>query len=146
MTTTQHQPVQPASILSLSGVLASALPHDLGTAKGPALYTVPAVFSRRPEPRELDLLHSINVSRRLDESGYGDVELLVSDRRLLITNTNLEELKAGLARLVGTILREISEQALLERISRAEELDALSLIEEHRLEALRSSAAEIHFD
>ncbi|MGW9415519.1 MULTISPECIES: hypothetical protein [Arthrobacter] len=146
MTTTQSQPVQSASLLSLSGVLASALPHDLGTAKGPALYTVPAVFSRRPEPRELDLLHGIDVSRRLDESGYGDVELLVSDRRLLITNTNLEELKAGLARLVGTILREISEQALLERISRAEELDALSLIEEHRLEALRSSAAEIHFD
>ncbi|KUR63488.1 MULTISPECIES: hypothetical protein [Paenarthrobacter] len=146
MTTTQNQPVQASSVLTLSGVLASALPHDIGTAKGSALYTVPAVFSRRPEPRELDLLHSSDLARRLADAGYSEVKLRVSDRRLLITNTNLEELKAGLATLVGTILREISEQASLERTNRAEELDALGLIEEHRLEAVRASAAEVRFD
>lgn len=146
MTTTQYQPVQTTHALTLSGVLASALPHDIGTAKGSALYTVPAVFSRRPQPRELDLLHSIDVARRLAEAGYSEVELRVSDRRLLITNTNLEELKAGLARIVGAILGEVSERASLERTNRAEELDALGLIEEHRLEAVRASAAEVHFD
>lgn len=146
MTTTPYQPTQADSALSLSGVLASALPHDIGTAKGSALYTVPAVFSRRPQPRELDLLHSSDVARRLAEAGYSEVELRVSDRRLLITNTNLEELKAGLAHLVGTILREVSEQASVERTNRAEEMDALALIEEHRLEAVRASAAEVRFD
>lgn len=146
MTTTQDQPAKDASTLTLSGVLASALPHDVGTARGSVLYTVPAVFSRRPEPRELELLHSVDVARRLADAGFGEVELRVSDRRLLIINTNLEELKAGLSHLVGTILREISDLASLERINRAEELKALGLVEEHRLEEVRASAAEVHFD
>jgi len=140
MTATYYQP------LTLSGVLASALPHDIGTAKGSTIYTVPAAFSRRPQARELDLLHSASVARSLAEAGYSEVQLRVSDRRLLITNTNLEELKAGLAVLVGKILREVSERALLERTTRAEELDALALIEEHRLDAVNASAAEVRFD
>ena len=147
MTTTQTlPPVRADSALTLSGVLASALPHDLGTARGPSRYTVPAVFSRRPQPREIDLLHGSNISRRLAEAGYGDVELRVSDRRLLITNTNLMELKEGLAHLLGLILTEVSAKATDERTERAEELDALGLIEEQRLESIRQAAAEIHFD
>ncbi len=140
MTITHYQP------LTLSGVLASALPHDIGTAKGSTIYTVPAAFSRRPQARELDLLHGAAVARSLAEAGYSEVELRVSDRRLLITNTNLEELKAGLAVLVGKILREVSERASLERTTRAEELDALALIEEHRLDTVNASAAEVRFD
>jgi hypothetical protein len=147
MTTTQTLPPARAdSPLTLSGILASALPHDLGTARAASRYTVPVVFSRRPEPRELDLLHGTNISRRLAEAGYSDVELRVSDRRLLITNTNLVDLKAGLAHLLGIILNEVTTQAALERTERAEELDALGLIEEQRLESVRRSAAEIHFD
>lgn len=132
--------------LKLSGILASALPHDVGTARGSSRYTVPVVFSRRPQPRELDLLHGSNVSRRLAEAGYSDVELRVSDRRLLITNTNLMDLKTGLAHLLGTILSEVSAQAATERADREEELDALGLIDEQRLESIRRAAAEIHFD
>lgn len=146
MTATQNLPAGTESALTLSGVLASALPHDLGTARGPSRYTVPAVFSRRPQPREIDLLHGVNTRRRLADAGYSDVELDVSDRRLLITNTNLAELKAGLAHLVGVILAEISSQASQERAQREEELDALGQLEEQRLEALRQAAAEIHFD
>lgn len=147
MTTTQSPPpVRADSALTLSGVLASALPHDLGTARGPSRYTVPAVFSRRPQPREIDLLHGSNISRRLADAGYGNVELRVSDRRLLITNTNLMELKEGLAHLLGLILTEVSAKATDERTERAEELDALGLIEEQRLESIRQAAAEIHFD
>lgn len=146
MTTTQDLPVRADSALTLSGVLASALPHDLGTARGPSRYIVPAVFSRRPQPREIDLLHGINTSRRLAEAGYSDVELRVSDRRLLITNTNLTDLKSGLAHLLGLILSEVSAQASKERSDRTEELDALGLIEEQRLESIRRAAAEIHFD
>lgn len=146
MTVTQNFPTSTESPLTLSGVLASALPHDLGTAQGPSCYTVPAVFSRRPQPREVDLLHGTNTSRRLADAGYSDVEIRVSDRRLLITNTNLTDLKSGLAHLLGMILSDVSSQASQERAERAEELDALGLVEEQRLEALRKAAAEIHFD
>jgi hypothetical protein len=147
MTTSQIlPPARTDSPLSLSGILASALPDDLGTARAASRYTVPVVFSRRPQPRELELLQGSNISRRLAEAGYSDVELGVSDRRLLITNTNLMDLKAGLAHLLGIILNEVTTQAALERTERAEELDALGLIEEQRLESVRRAAAEIHFD
>ncbi|MFF1883383.1 hypothetical protein ACFVVC_18165 [Pseudarthrobacter sp. NPDC058196] len=146
MTTTQDSVVRADSALSLSGVLASALPHALGTAQGPTRYTVPAVFSRRPQPREVDLLHGEATKQRLADSGYSDVELQVSDRRLLITNTNLVDLKAGLAHLVGMILRDISAQAAQERTDRNHELEASGLVEEERLESLRKAAADIHFD
>lgn len=146
MTTIQDSAVRADSALSVSGVLASALPHDLGTAQGPTRYTVPAVFSRRPQPREVDLLHGSGTRQRLADAGYSDVELRVSDRRLLITNTNLVDLKAGLAHLVGMILRDISNQAAQERTDRSDELDALGLVEEERLESLRRAAAEVHFD
>ena len=147
MTTTQAlPPVRVDSPLTLSGILASALPNDLGTARAPSRYVVPVVFSRRPEPRELDLLQGSSISRRLDEAGYSDVELRVSDRRLLITNTNLMDLKSGLAQLLRIFLSEVTTQADGERVERAEELDALGIIEEQRLEAIRRAAAEIHFD
>jgi hypothetical protein len=146
MTTIQDVAVRADSALSLSGVLASALPHDLGTAQGPTRYTVPAVFSRRPQPREVDLLHGAGTRQRLADAGYSDVELHVSDRRLLITNTNLVDLKAGLAHLVGMILRDISAQAAQERTDRTDELEALGQVEEERVESLRKAAADIHFD
>lgn len=146
MTITHTKPAARYSTLTLSGVLAAALPHDLGTARGPASYTVPAVFSRRPEPRELDLLHHEDVGRRLADAGYSDVSLRVSDRRLLITNTNLQDLKSGLAHLIGTILADISRQASAERSNRAEELDALGRLEDQRVTAIQNLAAEIHFD
>jgi len=146
MTTIQDSAVRADSALSVSGVLASALPHDLGTAQGPTRYTVPAVFSRRPQPREVDLLHGAGTRQRLADAGYSDVELKVSDRRLLISNTNLVDLKAGLAHLVGMILRDISNQAAQERTDHSNELDALGLVEEERLGSLRRAAAEIHFD
>ncbi|ACL39053.1 hypothetical protein Achl_1059 [Pseudarthrobacter chlorophenolicus A6] len=146
MTTLQTSPSRADSALTLSGVLASALPHDLHTAQGPTRYTVPAVFSRRPQPREIDLLHGSGTRKDLEEAGYSHIDLSVSDRRLLIGNTNLAELKSGLAHLVGDILAGVSAQAAQERQDRTEELDALGMVEEQRLEFLRNAAAEIHFD
>ncbi|WP_314216138.1 hypothetical protein [Pseudarthrobacter equi] len=147
MTTTIHtSPVRTDAALTLSGVLASALPHDLHTAQGPTRYTVPAVFSRRPQPREIDLLRGSGVRQELADAGYSHIDLSVSDRRLLIGNTNLAELKSGLAHLVGNILAGVSSQASKERQDRTEELDALGMVEEQRLEFLRQAASEIHFD
>lgn len=145
-TTIQTSPVRADAALTLSGVLASALPHDLHTAQGPTRYTVPAVFSRRPQPREIDLLRGSGVRQELADAGYSHIDLSVSDRRLLIGNTNLVELKSGLAHLVGEILARVSAQASKERQDRTEELDALGMVEEQRLEFLRQAAAEIHFD
>lgn len=88
-TTIQTSPVRADAALTLSGVLASALPHDLHTAQGPTRYTVPAVFSRRPQPREIDLLRGSGVRQELADAGYSHIELSISDRRLLIGNTNL---------------------------------------------------------
>ncbi|MCH6472418.1 hypothetical protein [Sinomonas terrae] len=132
--------------LALTGVLASALRPDTGTAQGPARYTVPAAFSRRPEPREAELLNSADAARRLRAAGYPQVGLLVSDRRLLITDTSLGELKAGLAHAVAALLREVSEQCARERAQRTLELAALGRAEQDRLEALDAAAAEIRFE
>jgi len=145
MNTSQHQTIQETPILTLEGVLASALPDGIGTDGGPARYTIPAVFSRRPFPRELELIKDFGIAGRLAEAGYPGVELEVSDRRLLILNTNLDELKSGLASLVGGVLRELSEQTLRERHAEEDELDALGRREESRREEIRQAAAEIHF-
>lgn len=145
MNTSQHQTIQDTQVLTLEGVLASALPDGVGTESGPVRYTVPAVFSRRPFARELELIKDFGIAGRLAEAGYPGVELEVSDRRLLILNTNLDELKNGLASLVGAVLRELSEQTLRERHTEEDELDALGRREENRREEIRQAAAEVHF-
>jgi len=140
MTTTT--PTEP---LALTGVLATALPPELGTAQAPARYTVPAVFTRRPEIREIYLLRGDDVRQRLSDAGYPAVELRVEDRRLLITNTNLEELKSGLAGLIGVILSQISAEVLQEWTTRTEGLASRAHEEELRLSEVKSAAAEITF-
>jgi hypothetical protein len=132
--------------LALTGVLASALRPDTGTAQGPDRYTVPAVFSRRPEPREIELINSADAARRLHAAGYPRVGLLVSDRRLLITDTSLDELKAGLAHAVAELLREVSGQCARERAARTLELEALGRTEQDRLDAVAAAAAQIRFE
>ncbi|MDP5225822.1 MULTISPECIES: hypothetical protein [Arthrobacter] len=136
----------PSEPLALSGVLASALPSELGTARAPSRYTVPAVFTRRPETREIYLLRGDDVRQRLNNAGYPAVELQVSDRRLLITNTNLDELKRGLALVIGDILAQISAEVLQEWTTRAERLTSQAHEEELRLNEVKAAAAEIVFN
>jgi hypothetical protein len=87
-------------------ILVSDLPSSLGTIEAPERYTVTAVFTRRPLQQELDLL-ARDVDDRLAEAGYPSVSLRTADRRLLIDNTNLSELRNGLAHLIGSLLDEI---------------------------------------
>ncbi len=106
---TQLQTGRPGSgPLGLSSVLASSLPAALMTADTPDRYTVEAVFTRRPERDEIIGILGDETRELLVRSGYPTVELTISDRRLEIANTNLEELRDGLARVLADRLAEIS--------------------------------------
>lgn len=98
----------PSAELEVGDVLASALPATLLTPESPERYTVSAVFTRRPARTEIDAIHDNRTREALSTAGYPTVELRVSDRRLEISNTNLEELTGGLAAAIAERLHDIS--------------------------------------
>lgn len=98
-----------AAALGLGSVLVGSLPAALLTDHAPERYTVEAVFSRRPERDEVTEILGSETRDRLARAGYPTVEVTVSDRRLEIANTNLEELRDGLAEVLANRLAEISE-------------------------------------
>lgn len=131
--------------LGLGAVLAGSLPRGLGTPDAPPRYTVEAVFTRRPERREVERIVGDDTRTMLRRAGYTDVALAVSDRRLEIRGTSLEELRDGLSTLIADRLVEIGDE------TRAEE-DAASLrshdAAEHertRLEQVAALAASVTF-
>jgi hypothetical protein len=131
--------------LGVSHILVTELPAELGTATAPTRYEVAAVFTRRPEPRELMLLEDRDVTIRLKEAGYADVGLHVSDRRLIIERTNLDELAGGLAELIGEILADITTQAAAERATRDETAAEQVRVETSRAAEVLAAAARIDF-
>ena len=131
--------------LALNGVVVSALPPELGTYHAPTRYTVTAVFTRRPETRELLLLGAPETRQKLDDAGYAAVELHVADRRLFITNTSLEELKQGLAEVIAELFAHISSTVQQEWAVQAERLGVLAAEEERRLHEVEAAASEVSF-
>ncbi len=133
--------------LRVVSVLVSGLPTDLGTPTEPALYTVPAVFSRQVTPQERARIEDPATARLLaEETGAGPgLELAVSDRRLLIVNTTLGQLKDGLAAAIGTMLTRLGQDLLTEQDRRNEAAKVAQTGERERLEAVAQSAAEIRF-
>jgi hypothetical protein len=101
----------PANELGVGAVLANALPATLLTEDAPERYTVSAVFTRRPSRTEIDAIHDNRTRQALTAAGYPTIELRVSDRRLEIANTNLEELSAGLAAAIAERLHVISTES-----------------------------------
>jgi hypothetical protein len=101
-------------------VLASGLPAEVGTPDEPLLYTVPAVFSRRVTQKERSRIEDPTTAEQLEVgTGAGPgLELEVSDRRLLIGNTNLGQLKGGLAAAIGEMLIRIDEELHTEQDER----------------------------
>lgn len=97
-----------AATLGLGSVLAGSLPAALMTDDAPDRYTVEAVFTRRPERDEVTEILGSETRGALADAGYPTVELTVSDRRLEIANTNLEELRDGLSTVLADRLAEIS--------------------------------------
>jgi len=133
--------------LRLVSVLASGLPAELGTPAGPALYTVPAVFSRQVTAAERARIEDPETAHRLAEAtGAGPgLVLAVDDRRLLIHNTSLRQLKDGLAAAIGRMLQELGRDLFAEqdRVAAATELRQAG--ERDRSEAVAREAAEISF-
>ncbi len=123
-----------SAALGLGSVLAGSLPSALMTADAPARYTVEAVFTRRPQREEIADLLSDETREMLIRNGYPVVELTVSDRRLEIANTNLEELRDGLGTVLADRLAEISDRAVERR-------DAAALRDEKTAEGERERAA-----
>ena len=96
--------------LGLGAVLASSLPASLGTPEAPARYTVEAVFTRRPERREVSRIIGDETRALLHRNGYDGVELAVTDRRLEIRHTTLEQLRDGLSTLIADHLATIGDE------------------------------------
>lgn len=130
--------------LHLTGVLASGLPVEVGTGDEPARYTVPAVFSRKVTAEERARIEDPHLAQFLSRSGY--LQLAVSDRRLLIKNTSLAELKGGLARDLAAALRRIEMELGAEHDRLEAESATRRVSEQQRATELVRLAAEIRFE
>ncbi|WP_194408831.1 hypothetical protein [Microbacterium cremeum] len=98
-----------AATLGLGSVLVGSLPASLMTDNAPDRYTVEAVFTRRPERDEVAEILGNETREFLATAGYPTVEVRVSDRRLEIAHTNLQELRDGLSTRLADRLAEISD-------------------------------------
>jgi hypothetical protein len=99
-------------VLRVVSVLESGLPLELGTPLQPAVYTVPLVFSRRVTAPERSLIECPETATRIADQfgGVPSLRLVVSDRRLLVEGTTLEQLRDGLARALNDMLEELGRE------------------------------------
>ena len=154
-TTLASKPITPMTVTStddpralrLLSVLASGLPLELGTPKEPARYTVPAVFSRQVTPAERAVIEDPATADAVATAAGIEPGLAfaVSDRRLLIMNTTLAELKGGLATAIGEMLTRLGQELLTEMDRRTAAAETLLSSERDRLEAVSQVATEIQF-
>lgn len=135
----------PSEPFAVDRILVDELPRTLGTVEAPERYVVAALFTRRPLPQELDLLRDPSVGERLAAAGYPRVTLGTSDRRLLIGNTNLHELKAGLASTIGTILDEIGRVTARMRSAQAKDAAEAATRDTERAQSVLVEASGIDF-
>ncbi|MDQ1136145.1 hypothetical protein QE410_000944 [Microbacterium sp. SORGH_AS 1204] len=132
--------------LGLTSVLPGSLPPSLGTLTAPDIYQVDAVFNRRPQSEEVTALHSPATQQTLSDAGYPSVTLRVSDRRLEIANTNLEELKSGLATFLADHLAAITAKIQRDRLNAHTRLAAAAEAERSRADAIAREAELITFE
>lgn len=125
-----------ATTLRLTSVLVAGLPAALGTPDAPKTYTVPAVFARQVSTGERAAIHSPDSTQWLAERGFPGVTLSVSDRRLLIGGTSLDQLRDGLAHELAVLLLTIDHDLTEQRDQR----DADALV---RLSAEADRSSEV---
>lgn len=135
----------PSEPFAVDRILINELPSTLGTVEAPEFYTVTAVFTRRPLPQELGLLRDPSVGERLAAAGYPRVTLSTSERRLLVANTNLHELKDGLASTIGTILDEIGRSSATTRSAQAQDAAEAATRAAERAHSVLVEASDIDF-
>lgn len=131
--------------LGLTSVLPGSLPKSLGTVNAPNSYQVDAVFNRRPQSEEVAAIHSSDSLSALRAAGYSFVTLHVSDRRLEIGNTNLDQLEDGLATFLADHLAAITAGIQQERLAQQARLASVAEAEGSRVEAVDAKAARIIF-
>lgn len=134
-----------AAALGLGSVLVGSLPAALLTDHAPDRYTVEAVFTRRPERDEVTQILGDETRDVVAGAGYPTVELTVSDRRLEIANTNLEELRDGLANLLAMRLADISAGVQARRKAAAGLFQDAAASEQARAAAVAALAESVTF-
>ncbi len=134
-----------AATLGLGSVLVGSLPAALMTDEAPNRYTVEAVFTRRPDRDEVTQIFGGETRDFLKRAGYPTVQVTVSDRRLEIANTNLEELRDGLAGMLAERLAEISEGVRAGRDAAAVRFQDAIASEQVRATAVAELAESVSF-
>jgi hypothetical protein len=134
------------ALLGLGSVLVGSLPATLLTDAAPDRYTVEAVFTRRAAPDELAQLLGGDTRQFLANAGYPTVELTMSDRRLKIANTNLEELRDGLAGMLSERLAAISSDVHARREASAARFQEAADHEHERAAAVAALAESVVFE
>ena len=132
--------------LALGGVLTHALPPSLGTVGAPTRYTVLAAFNRQPLPREITMIESAVGRMELADAGYDSVTLTVAGRRLEIGDTNLDELKSGLAGLVANMVHDASVAVAAREATRVSDLTVANDSERRRSDLIGDSASAVVFE
>lgn len=131
--------------LGLTSVLVGSLPETLMTDAAPERYSVEAVLSRKAQPVEVAAIEGADVLDRLMASGYPTIQLRVSDRRLVISHTNLEELRDGLAAVIAAQLERISGEERVARERAASDQREASDRESERAKAVVALASSVAF-
>ncbi|MHA7984760.1 hypothetical protein ACX9R5_03050 [Rathayibacter sp. CAU 1779] len=143
---TQIPPIDTdVGLLGLRSVLVSSLPAALLTDAAPDRYTVEAVFTRRPEPQEVAEILGNETRTFLTDRGHSTIELRISDRRLEIANTSLEELRDGLAGILEELLAEISIRVKSQRVMAAARSQLAAELEQERALAVVRLAESVVF-
>lgn len=132
-------------VLGLGAVLVGSLPATLLTDEAPERYTVEAVFTRKADPDEVSAIEGLDMRDHLAQNGFPTVELHVSDRRLEIINTNLEELRDGLAAVLADRLAETSRALVAVREITALRHEEASIREEERAASVAALAGSVVF-
>jgi len=132
-------------LLGLGSVLVGSLPATLLTDQAPERYTVEAVFTRRPERDEVAQILGGETRAFLARAGYSTVEVAVSDRRLEIANTNLEELRDGLADVLAERLAQISADVQGRQRDAAARFQVAADHEQQRAAAVAALAESVTF-
>jgi hypothetical protein len=145
MGTPKNEVGQGADLLGLRTILIDSLPPTLLTDEAPDRYTVEAVFTRRPHREEVEAILGGTTRAILSDQGYPTVELSVSDRRLEIANTNLEELRDGLATVLAGCLAEISVDVQAQRLLAAARFQAVTERELARAKAVAALIGSVVF-
>src|SRR6478736_9040136 len=132
-------------LLGLESILIGSLPAALMTDEAPDRYTVEAVFTRKTDRDEVAAIQGGETRAHLSANGYLTVELHVADRRLEIANTNLEELRDGLASVLAQRLAEITTALHTARAQAADRFQIASDREQERAALVAALADAVVF-